>query len=268
MDTPVHVICLDKTRTKRCDPTYEAWKKVMPNTQRLKAVTPQDFDLNEVAHPYTRSCIQLKERKTLEMIGADTEVACAMSHIKAWKTILKSGKPGIVVEDDMAMAPSKITRMVRQLDNMPQDTELYLLHFIGINLRSTKLDNNYIAVHRFTGTQAYYITPQACQKLLKFALPVVFQVDMYMARAGLKVRSKKENRMSWIKFIKDNFASTLGKNHVSSSMIAICISLAVLVIVIIILSIIWAKKGMDKRHKLQHCEHDVTALKRWKRNHS
>ncbi len=240
----------------------------MPNTQRLTAVTPQDFDLNKVAHPYAQSCIQLKERKTLEMIGAATEVACTMSHIKAWKIILNSGKPGIVVEDDMAMSPSKITRMIEQLDTMPEDTELYLLYFIGINLRSTKLPNNYIDVHRFTGTQAYYITPQACQKLLKFALPVVFQVDTYMARSGLRVRSKKKNKMSWLKFMKDGLGSTLGKTHISSIMVAMTIALTVLVLVIIVLSVIWAKKGIGKRHELQHCEHDKTKLIRWKRNHS
>ena len=268
MNIPTYIICLDKTRTKRCDPTYDAWKKVMTNIQRLKAITPSDFDLNEVAHPYARSCIALKERKTLEMIGASTEVACAMSHIKAWNTILKSGKPSIVVEDDMAISKHRIERMINQLKHMPQDTDLYLLHFIGVNLRSTKLPNGYIDVHRFTGTQSYYITPQACKKLLKFALPIVFQVDTYMARFGLKVRSRHENKMSWIKFMKDNFGSTLGGNHVSSVMLAMIITITVLVIVIIVLSCLWAKKGMDKKHELESCELKTTRLNRWKRNHS
>ena len=268
MDTPTYVICLEKTRAKRCEPTFAAWKKVLPNTQRLTAITPNDFDLTNVAHPYARSCIQLKERKTLEMIGAATEVACSMSHIKAWTIIAKSGKPGIVVEDDVAMSERKIQNMIGQLKDMPQDTEVYLLHFIGINLRSTNLANGYIDVQRYTGTQAYWLTPQAAKKLLQFAFPIVFQVDTYMARAGLKVRSRKENRMSWLKFMKDNLGSTLGKNHVSSAMLTMLITIAVLVIVIILLSCLWTGRGMKKRHELQDCAQKTKQLATWKRIHS
>ena len=267
MDTPTYVICLDKTRAKRCDPTYEAWKKVMTNIQRLKATTPSDFDLTKVAHPYAQSCIALKERKTLEMIGKSTEVACSMSHMDAWTRILKSGKPGIVVEDDMAMSERRIRQMIGQLDQKPKDTELYLLYFIGINLKHTKLQNGYIDVHRFTGTQAYWITPQACQKLLKFALPVVFQVDTYMARSGLKVRSRQENKMSWLNFMKDGLGSTLGGNHISSIMLAMTIAMVALVIVIIVLSCLWAGRGMKKRHELQDCEVKTHRLQVWKQNH-
>ena len=86
MDIPVYVICLQKTRKRTCDPTYHAWKNVMRNTQRLVAVTPSDFELEKVTHPYALSCIRNKERKTLEFIGSDKEVACAMSPIKAWKS--------------------------------------------------------------------------------------------------------------------------------------------------------------------------------------
>ena len=254
MDIPVYVICLQKTRKSRCDPTYHAWKNVMRNTQRLVAVTPSDFELEKVTHPYALSCIRNKERKTLEFIGSDKEVACAMSHIKAWKTIAESNQPGIVVEDDMAMSQCKIEKMVYQLTRMPQDTEVYLLHFIGINLQSTPLTRGYIDVKQFTGLQAYYLTPQASRKLLKNAFPIIMQVDSYVSKAGLKVRSRRENKMPWIKFMKDNLASTLGKNHVSSTMFVMLVVMVVVIIVLIVVICIWTSREQAQHHHIHELE--------------
>lgn len=261
MNIPTYVICLQKTRAKRCDPTYHAWKKVLPLTQRLTAITPDDFDLKEVAHPYALSCIRRKKRKTLEFIASDKEVACAMSHITAWKKIVETNQPSIVVEDDMAMSETHIRNMVNQLNRMPDDTEMYLLQFNGINLKSKKMTRGYIDVHQFTGTLAYYLTPQGAKKLLANAFPIVFQVDTYAARAGLRVRSRKENQMPWLKFMKDNLGSTLGKNHISSRMFAMLIAMVVLVIVLLVLICTWASWGRKEHRRLETCQASAKRLR-------
>lgn len=274
--TPTYVICLDKTRKARCDPTYTAWKQVMSNTQRLKAVTPKDFDLAKVAHPYARSCIRLRERKTLELIGNIVEVACAMSHIKAWQTILASQKPGIVLEDDMAMSQSSIKYMVHQIPHIPKNTDIHLLHFNGVNLKFKKIHSSsssssskykFVDVHQFTGLLAYYITPQACAKLLEFAFPIVFQVDTYVSRANLKVTTLLQNRMSWFKFMKDGLSTTLGSTHISSHMLVMAIVIFVLAVVVVGLSIAWTTRGMSKRRALQQCTKTTETLQRWKKKH-
>ena len=254
MNIPTYIICLEKTREKRCDPTFHAWKKVLPNTQRLTAITPHDVDLNDVVHPYALYNIQTKKRKTLEFIVSDKEVACAMSHIKAWQKIAQSNQASIVIEDDMAMSETKIRNMVNQLNNKPADTEMYLLYFIGINLKSSVMKNGYIAVHQFTGLQAYYLTPQGAKKLLKNAFPILFQIDTYASKAGLKVRSRKENKMSTFRFFKDNLRSTLGGNHISSSMFTITIILGVLIVILIAIVCIWACWQRSIRHQLINCQ--------------
>lgn len=261
---PTYIICLAKTRAQRCDPTFNAWSKVSQahalHVQRLDAVTPQDFDLKAITHPYAYSCIQRKERKTLEMIGSKVEVACALSHMKAWEKIAQSGVPGIVVEDDMAMPPRKLHGMLDQLKHMPKYTDMYLLHFIGVNFKYKALPNKFVDVLSFTGLQAYYMTPTCAKKLLSTALPIVFQVDTYVPRAkethDLKIRTRLENRMPFLKFARDNLKSTLGKNHVSSVMLAMAIAIAVLVLVIIALSIMWAMrtaKSVKTSHDLDAC---------------
>jgi GR25 family glycosyltransferase involved in LPS biosynthesis len=268
--TPTYVICLDKTRAKRCDPTLAAWTRVAEthhlDVKPLQAITPDDFELREVVHPYAYSCIRRRERKTLEMIGADVEVACALSHIKAWRQVVQDQQPGIVVEDDMAMPTHQLHAMLNQLKTMPKDTDLYLLHFIGINLESTKMSGGFLDVKSFAGLQAYYITPSCAAKLLEHALPIVFQVDTYVPRAremyGLKIRTRKENRMSFLKFARDNLRSTLGRNHVSSVMFVLVIVVAAMLIVIVALVTWWAVQSAKRRGELRSCEKTALRLKR------
>lgn len=258
MHIKTYVICLAKTRTKRCDPTVRAWSTLDGlDVVRLPATTPKDFQLAKVVHPYAYACIKHKERKTLEMIGADVEVACALSHIKAWQRIVQDNAPGIVVEDDMAMPTHKLARMVSHLTHLPQNTDMYLLQFNGVNLKARSMPNGFIDVHSFSGLMAYYLTPSCAKTLLTHALPIVFQVDAYVSKSRvmykLNIRSKPENRMSFLKFAKDNLRSTLGNKHVSSGMLTMAIALVVMTIVVVVLSVLWTTHGMTKRHELQRC---------------
>jgi GR25 family glycosyltransferase involved in LPS biosynthesis len=256
---PTYIICLERSRAKRCDPTFRAWENVSKehnlDVRRLTAITPVDFQLKDVVQPYAYSCIQRKERKTLEMIGNVVEVACAMSHIKAWKRIVQDQTPGIVVEDDMALSAHKLNRMLSQLRTIPKDTDMYLLHFIGVNLKAKKVQSGFLDVSSFAGLQAYYMTPSCAQKLLRQVLPMAFQIDTYVPRAkemyNLRIYTRPENRMSFFKFARDNLASTLGGSHVTSSMLTLVISIAVLVLVLIALIIIC----IVKNNQYQTCKH-------------
>jgi GR25 family glycosyltransferase involved in LPS biosynthesis len=262
VEIPTYVICLEKTRATRCGPTLQAWRNIANKyalaVQSVRATTPADFDLKDMVHPYAYSCILHKGRKTLEMIASKTEVACALSHIGIWRRVVASGRPSIVVEDDMAMSDKKMNRMLSQLKTMPDDTDMYLLHFLGMNLRYTKMAGGVLDVSSFAGLQAYYMTPSCAEKLLRYAFPLIFQVDTYVPRArdmlGLKIRTRISNQMTFGKFAKDNLASTLGKNHVSSVMLSMAIALTVIVLVIVVGVVVWAVQTYRNRHVLRECE--------------
>lgn len=55
-------------------------------------------------------------------------VGCAMSHIEAWKRVLKSGKPGLIMEDDTVPLNDKIF----EIDiNIPEDYDIFYVGCLG-----------------------------------------------------------------------------------------------------------------------------------------
>lgn len=265
MSTPIptYVICLNKTRSKRCDPTFNAWTHVAKAhnlvVQRLLATTPDDFQLKEVVHPYVYKCIDTNDRKTTDFLGSKVEVACGLSHINAWKKIAISGVPGIVVEDDMAMSPSTLHSKLRHLRNLPKDTHMYLLHYLGIQFKARKMASNFLHVQSYVGNQAYYLTAFAARKLLRYAFPMVFQIDTYASQSapmlGINIRTRPENRVKLSKAFRDNLlGSTLGNGHFSSSLLACIFTIGVLGLLVIGMIIAWICHGLKQRRNLHECE--------------
>lgn len=234
--TTAYIICLQKTTETRCTPTFNAWQGVASahnvNVETLTAITPDDFDLVDYVHPYVYNCIKEGSRKTLDLLGSSVETACALSHMKAWQTIVDSGKPGIVVEDDMAMSNEELNTLLSQLSDMPSDSDMFLLHFTGINFRYTPRKDGFIDVQSFVGGMCYYLTVETAKKFLQYATPLVFQVDTFMSSCigmlDLKVRSSLSNQLSVWKAATDCMASTLGTNHVSSTLLSCIVSIVVL----------------------------------------
>lgn len=250
----VYVICLQKTQTKRCDPTFHAWSKVVPSIERVSAITPKDFNLHEVVTPYAYVGIINKNRKSVELLGASVEAACGLSHIKTWKLIRDSQKPGIVLEDDMDISQHKIQLMLNQLQDMPKDTDIYLLHFNGINFKGSRLYQKYMDVHNFSGLMAYYITPKAAGILAEHALPMDAQIDTYVPKAAqmynLKIRTQFGNRLSFVKAARDNFKSTLGNSHLSSQLLAFAGIMLVMFLIIVTITTIWIIREVRFRQTL------------------
>lgn len=259
MKAPIktYIICLEKNRQTRCDPTFRAWSELGLDLERIPAVTPKDFNLREVVHPYVYSAIMKNDRKTTDLIGSQVEAACAMSHISAWQKIADSNEPGIVLEDDMELSQSKIRYILDWMVKMPKDTDMYLLHYTGINFKSTKRANGFLDVHSFVGGMAYYLTPQTAKKLLRHARPLVFQIDTHMSKSmvmyNFRVRTRPENRLSMMKAFRDNALSTLGGSHLSSSLIYALLTIIVLFLVIMTMGIVWGGQTIRARQSLENC---------------
>jgi GR25 family glycosyltransferase involved in LPS biosynthesis len=242
----IYIICLEKTKSKRCLPTLNAWKKVSHNIQTVQAITPQEFNLKDVVTPYTYAGIQNRNRKSVELLGAPVEAACGLSHIKTWRLIAESQEPGIILEDDMDLPEYKIRMLLNQLQDMPNNTDIYLLHFNGINFKGSKIGGirgKYMNVSNFSGLMAYYITPKAAKLLARYALPMDAQIDTYVPRLAqihqLNIRTQFGNRLSFVKAARDNFKSTLGNNHLSSQLLLFAGLLILFFLIILVMAIIW-----------------------------
>jgi hypothetical protein len=73
------------------------------------------------------------------------------------RTFSQNGKPGIVVKDGMAMPPRKSNAMLSKFSTKPKDADMYLLHFIGINLKANPMANGFLDMSSFTCLQVYYM---------------------------------------------------------------------------------------------------------------
>ena len=173
----VHVICLESAYHIRGKKTMLFLEEQLDKTLydklvKVKAVTPKDFVLEDSTDTKQFSIIT---KKLPRVVHADMDkpeqVGCALSHIGVWKTCAETNRPVVVVEDDVR--PSNISERIRQALTF-KDGHLVLL---ACNSYS---HNNQHKVSKFTGTGAYYLTPQGATILLKGATPVSMHVDHYM----------------------------------------------------------------------------------------
>ena len=249
----VYVICLESTKQKRCLPTIHAWQQVASQfnlaVQAVKATTPSDFDASQKIHVYARSYFsdQLGSRKTTDVVGSAVEAACALSHISIWKRILANQKAAIVLEDDAWDTPARLSGLLAQLGSMPSQCEVYLLKFIPTTLKCEPTNQTVQTVQtvpackviKFAGATAYWLSPSGAKKLLQFAEPVVFQLDIYMSACiqamDLQVYTKASNAILMHTFLADALKTSLGSKHSRSRIMTYGSVLAALVVVCIVL---------------------------------
>lgn len=127
----------------------------------------------------------------------DTEIACVLSHRKAWQTLLDEGAPfALILEDDVLLSQDT-PRILAELSSIMQQTEL--LRFCGLRRRSAMgvkpfLENWQLVIH-FTGpngSQGYALSRKGAERLLRcserFFEPLDTFIDMRW-RTGLKTLS-------------------------------------------------------------------------------
>ena len=173
----VHVICLESAYNKRGKKTMsfieaQLDKSLYKELIKVKAVTPKDFVLEDTVDTKQLSIITKKLPRVVHAdLDKPEQVGCAVSHIGVWKTCAATNRPVVVVEDDVR--PSNISERIRQALTF-KDAHLVLL---ACNSYS---HNKQHKVSQFTGTGAYYLTPQGANILLKGATPVSMHIDHYM----------------------------------------------------------------------------------------
>ena len=210
----VYVICLESRQQDRGDPTcaHYAQSPAVGRVFAFPAVTPEDFVLDEVTHPFARATIHPsafdkdgprvaeRERRSREMtiqLSHETQVGCALSHISLWNLCKDTDKPLIIAEDDSR--PGHLDRRLSFLESDPvvDEADLVVLQCASypFSADAPGTDGG-SALHRvrdYWGANAYYLKPSGTEKLLQNALPITMHIDCYMAYcitgADLKVFS-------------------------------------------------------------------------------
>ncbi len=112
------------------------------------------------------------------------EVACSLSHGKAYERILAEQHPlALVIEDDALFVPHRIDRL--RLRDLPQDLEILFLNSFRTQEppEGWVKDTIYRDVSYDGSTAAYLLTRAAAEKLSRVYKPVIHAADGLVGRS-------------------------------------------------------------------------------------
>ena len=176
----------DKGRS-RLELTRPSWEAVMDSVTVLSATRGDAVQLSEV-HP--SAAMRIHTHHPWNVFGQDGDtlhnvnsVACALSHMRAWREIVRLNKPRVVIEDD-----TKFNGTREQLQHTLQSDALFVSLYAGCHPRvSTVLE----CADSSWGFQCYYMTPEGAALLLKSASPPAMHIDRYLATRVLQTRDAR-----------------------------------------------------------------------------
>jgi hypothetical protein len=222
MSFKAFVICLDKTRARRCDPSLKQLQNhpFISDLYESQATTPDDFDNEDYAHPHALGVAKGKRRpKLIKNTTNKIHTAVVLSHIKLWKKCVELNEPIIICEDDIEPAAVK---NLSDLRNRPADADLFIARcncHIMCRTESTAA-KNIVRFTKFAGAQCYWLTPHAARTFLKQVVPINMHADFWMSDCvtgyGLNAYGSSNATMSIAEaFISDD-GSTLSHDFAAS----------------------------------------------------
>jgi len=195
-DIPIVVISLDR-RPDRWAAFLQraAAARIDKKVQRLSAVDANDFVAHE--HPdislMTAYNIKHEMRRSHHEIDRPGAIGCSLSHFKAWKSLLDSSAPAMIIFEDDSPIPTDITeRIAILLSELPENSDMVTFFNTTYtnNQKGCDPDPNNSPWWNCTslmGAHAYMITRRGATSLLAKAYPIEMHVDAYfafMARMG------------------------------------------------------------------------------------
>ena len=195
LNVPVLVINLDRN-TDRLKTFMRLWMDSDFKNQtvsRLPAVDGKAVDLDKVvakkALPALMHTMMTDRRTSHEQLTVGA-VGCYLSHMSAWETILKSGKPyGFVFEDDGEVGRHALRKTIAAMKALPKSWHIMLMGTACLS-ECPKLYRKPIKrVFAFVRFHAYIISREGCEFLLgKEArmLPMSMQVDWKISELARK----------------------------------------------------------------------------------
>lgn len=197
---PALVISLEKHFESRGLPSKQLLSEMdcVESVEILKATTPDDFDLKDVAHHHVFATLQhWFNHVSVRDITDARQVACALSHMRAWQRCVELNTPLLIAEDDVCTHRDQLLQNQVALSRVPTDAQLvslinstgdFMLGFLKNMWQSPEQVTP--VFNEFSGLQCYVLWPSGAQLLLTCAMPVVMHVDRYVSdsiSAGLRV---------------------------------------------------------------------------------
>ena len=180
-----YIINLEKDKDKYNDS--------INNLNRIN-IKPERFDaiyINESNNDYIKNITypsvqyNIKHgRNNHNNIGTNGAIGCYLSHIKLWKMLLQSNEDMFLIfEDDVNVNSSKddINNFLNNMNNYDWDF-IFLGYMKPFSNNDTRVTTNVYKINSINfGTHSYIINKKGATKLLKYAIPIVDQIDSYIS---------------------------------------------------------------------------------------
>lgn len=168
----------------------------IPNLQRFQAVDGSKIDVDNDPRIsiVARRNIKTKTRRSHDMLDSKGGVGCALSHITLWQKLVASREPAwLILEDDVTIEEGDWAT-IKQLFSENKDladTTKWDLWTVGnwfcntvpdvIDPHRSVPENIWENCKEVVGLQAYFISRQGAEKLLREAFPIQQHIDWYIS---------------------------------------------------------------------------------------
>ena len=161
------------------------------------------IDGNELDNNYINSIIGIQGKKSIDNyykhniirknhyeLSSYGAIGCYLSHVNLWKEIIKNNiKNAIIFEDDAIVSNIEYNYLIKRLNLLPNDWDIYLLNNPKYCYEKIKVKNkrNLYKVKRFFLLHAYIININACKKLIHSGslFPINQQIDHHLSELAL-----------------------------------------------------------------------------------
>jgi GR25 family glycosyltransferase involved in LPS biosynthesis len=200
-DVPMVCISLER-RPERWDAFHQRAAGAGLRVSKLPAVDAKGFQIKPHEHPdislLTAHNIYYGIRRSHYEIDAAGAIGCSLSHFEAWRRLLSSSAPAMIIFEDDSPIPADLkARLTALMGLLPAEWDV-------IQFQRTEFANGSACKpipgeepwHLCTGlmgSYAYMVSRRGAQRLLARAYPIELHMDAYMAflsRVG-------EIRMLW-----------------------------------------------------------------------
>lgn len=218
---------------------------------RLPAVYGKDLDINNLDNiitPYAKDCVNGKIKRfgiTLTQGG----VGCAMSHKKAWETIIENDNDNaLILEDDVDINDKLVYKLNYYEQYLPPDWDIIFLGYHPTSMGNFYSINNrfFLKTTKVYGLFGYIVSKSGAEKLLKL-FPINLQIDsefenaikkyklnVYVVKPNLRLILSDQSEVSEKRYGSDIQALDLLEHFDSTNNNSIYILVICIVIIIII----------------------------------
>lgn len=185
----VPIVCISLERRPERWAAFEA-RAASAGLQvtKLPAVDAKGFQMKAHQHPdisvLTAHNIYYGVRRSHYEIDAAGAIGCSLSHYDAWRRLLASSAPAMIIFEDDSPVPADLKARLEALE-LPADWDIIQFQRTefsnGASCKPIPGEEPWQQCLGLMGSYAYMINRRGAQRMLEKAYPIELHMDAYMA---------------------------------------------------------------------------------------